>query len=258
MLADWKAALFSDWFDDVVRNVDRFLVYSESTRSDLEKELSLRGRSGVPIEPFSLAHELPLAHRSDPRALASTIQSVLRQPYVLSVGPIRGRKNGDRLVEVWRRLAASMDADALPVLVFAGSGKAAQLAEPLGPELAKKVRFVRHPSDRELSALYANALFCVFPSVMEGWGLPIGEALWHRKLCVTSNVSSMPEVAGRWADYFDPYDVQSMQSAIERPLLDAQYRADREAEIREAPLVDWAESTRQLFEATERLLSVLE
>ena len=257
-LADWKAALFSDWFDDVARRVDRFLVYSESTRSDLEKELALRGRSDFRVERFSLAHELPVAKRDVEAPLRSAVRSLLSQRYVLSVGPIRGRKNGDRLVEVWRRLAASMAPEQLPLLVLAGSGKAAHLTKPLEPELASRVVFARHPSDRELAALYENALFCVFPSLMEGWGLPIGEALWHGKLCLTSNVSSMPEVAGRWADYFDPYDVQSMQTAIERPLFDPQYRAEREAEIKDAPLLDWAESSRQLFSATERLFSILQ
>ena len=72
------------------------------------------------------------------------------------------------------------------------------------------------PSDAELAFLYRNCRFTVFPSLYEGWGLPIGESLWFGKLCIASKTSSMPEVGGDLVDYVDPKDADSLQQAILR------------------------------------------
>ena len=85
---------------------------------------------------------------------------------------------------------------------------------------------VESPSDEELAYLYRNCLFIVFPSFCEGWGLPIGESLWYGRPVLTSNCSSMPEVAGEFADYADPYDLESLRAAVER-MLDPAYRQAR-------------------------------
>ena len=122
-------------------------------------------------------------------------------------------ENGDRLVAAWRQLAARHGPEALPLLVFAGSGRREQIETKIPRSLEERLVFVRSPSDADLRSLYRGALFCVFPSLHEGWGLPVGEALWHGRLCVTSSTSSLPEVAGPLADYVDPSDVASRTPA---------------------------------------------
>src|ERR1044071_485576 len=75
-------------------------------------------------------------------------------------------------------------------------------------------------------------LFTVFPSLSEGWGLPIVESLAHGKFCVASNHTSIPEAGGKLIDYFDPMDEDDALAKIERPLIEPGYLAAREAQLR--------------------------
>ena len=253
--ANAKRGSFTKWFEEAAALGDRFLVYSISTEQDLASRLAQFGRTDALIERFSLAHELPNTAR---RALApSPSQEVLRlenERYVLAVGSALGRKNGQRLIQAWEGLGLTIGVESLPKLVFAGSSRRKDLSLPENPALAEKIVFVRSPDEASLAHLYRHAYFCAFPSLFEGWGLPIGEALAHRKLCVTSNTSSMPEVAGPYADYFDPYDVDSMIEALRRPLIEPDYLTSREEKIKCVPLRSWDASTLELTNAVARLV----
>ena len=127
-------------------------------------------------------------------------------------------------------------ADYVPTLVFVGM--LGWSNEELLSELAAsdflngKIVMLRGLSDAELHEAYRNCLFTVFPSFCEGWGLPIAESLEHGKLCIASNRTSIPEVGGHLADYFDPADEEDALAKIERPLLDPAYLAAREAQVR--------------------------
>jgi glycosyltransferase involved in cell wall biosynthesis len=65
-----------------------------------------------------------------------------------------------------------------------------------------------------MSWLYQNCLMTVYPSLYEGWGLPIGESLHFGKLCLASDTSSMPEIAGGLIDYFSPYNADQLVDKI--------------------------------------------
>jgi glycosyltransferase involved in cell wall biosynthesis len=77
--------------------------------------------------------------------------------------------------------------------------------------------------------LIVRACFTVFPSLCEGWGLPIAESLAHGKFFVASNRTSIPEVGGDLIDYFDPSDDDDALAKIERLLFEPGYLAAREA-----------------------------
>ena len=79
----------------------------------------------------------------------------------------------------------------------------------------------------ELRQAYRSCLFTVFPSLCEGWGLPVAESLVQGKFCVASNCTSIPEVGGDLIDYFDPTDDDDALAKIERVLLDPVYLAAR-------------------------------
>ena len=98
--------------------------------------------------------------------------------------------------------------------------------------MTQRARFKENQNvtDKELSQLYSDALFCVYPSLFEGFGLPILEAFLHGKTAATSNISSMPEVGGDAATYFDPQDVCSIKDAIEFLLIQSN-RKQKELEI---------------------------
>ena len=113
---------------------------------------------------------------------------------MLCVGTIESRKNGLSLLRAWQRLPAEMG-EAAAILVFAGRyGKIGgpdfreELAAGHGP--AADVRVIDMPSDSELAWLYRNCLFTVYPSFVEGWGLPVGESAWFGKYCIASSNSA--------------------------------------------------------------------
>lgn len=156
-------------------------------------------------------------------------------PYVLFVSTIEVRKNHLLLVRIWKRLIATHGAARTPTLVFAG--KLGWEIDPLRAELAAtgdlggKVKILEYLSDAEIRAAYDGCLFTAFPSLCEGWGLPVSESLSHGKFCVASNATSIPEAGGSFADYFDPLDEDGAYRLIERAIFDADYRKAREAGI---------------------------
>jgi glycosyltransferase involved in cell wall biosynthesis len=76
------------------------------------------------------------------------------------------------------------------------------------------VRFLPYLSQQDLIAVYAGAALSVYPSLVEGWGIPVCESLALGTPIVTSNTSAMPEAGGEHARYFDPNDVDSMATVI--------------------------------------------
>jgi glycosyltransferase involved in cell wall biosynthesis len=155
---------------------------------------------------------------------------------VLYVSTIEIRKNHQLLVNVWRRLVKQYGADFVPTLIFVG--KVGWLIDDLLADLQRsnyldgKIMQVSDLSDAELRECYRSCLFTVFPSLCEGWGLPIAESLVHGKFCVASNRTSIPEVGGDLVDYFDPTNEDDAFTKIERPLLDSVYLNERESQLR--------------------------
>jgi glycosyltransferase involved in cell wall biosynthesis len=82
------------------------------------------------------------------------------------------------------------------------------------PETKDKFVILEQASDEELSWLYENCQFSVYPSFYEGWGLPIAESIAHGTPCICSNTSSMPEIAGDLLTYFSPASTDECLQAI--------------------------------------------
>lgn len=106
-------------------------------------------------------------------------------------------------------------------------------------------------SDDDLAWLYSHALFSAYPSLYEGWGLPVGESLWFGTPCLASNATSIPEVGGDLARYHAPLDLAAMTASLTWALTQtAELDANRQA-IREAPLRAWRDHGRDLLQACE-------
>jgi len=140
--------------------------------------------------------------------------------YALCVSNRRGHKNEEGLVRAFARSALS---DSLKlVLTGEPSDSLLELAESLG--VRAQVTFTGRVSEDELAALYRGSLFLVFPSFYEGFGLPIIEAFACGTPVITSNVTSMPEIAGDAALLVDPLDVNSIAQAMVRLASSAELR----------------------------------
>ncbi len=158
----------------------------------------------------------------------------------------------------WSRLIEKHGAENIPSLVFAG--RRGWMIDDLLIELeqsgflAGKIILLSDLSDIELREVYRRCLFSVFPSFVEGWGLPVAESLEQGKLCIASNRASIPEVGGDLVDYVDPDDETGMLAAIERAIFDDAYRDAREARIRaEYRPTSWARCVEVLMSSFDRI-----
>jgi glycosyltransferase involved in cell wall biosynthesis len=193
----------------------------------------------------------------DPRTAGEQATTSLPARYVLLVSTIELRKNHRLLVRVWQRLLERHGANLVPNLIFAG--KIGWLVEDLLADLEAsnylngKIILLRSLSDAQLQQAYRSCLFTVFPSLCEGWGLPVAESLAHGKFCVASNHTAIPEAGGNLIDYFDPLNEDDALAKIERPLIEPGYLAAREAQLRaEYRPRTWADCVHALIGALDQ------
>ncbi|HQM16092.1 MAG TPA: glycosyltransferase family 1 protein [Candidatus Woesebacteria bacterium] len=132
----------------------------------------------------------------------------LKRPYLLFVGVREPRKNLERVIQAWQPLSKDID------LIIAGE-KGWDQTEHLSYE---GLRFLGRVSDKELSVLYAEAEIFLYPSLYEGFGLPILEAFQHGTPVITSDISAMIEVAGNAAELVNPESIDDINEAIQNIL----------------------------------------
>jgi glycosyltransferase involved in cell wall biosynthesis len=179
----------------------------------------------VGVEPARI-HVVPLAASLPPGDLdPGSVLDRLRipRPYVLFVGTLEPRKNLVRLVRAYRRIAQRRP-HAL-VLVGPLGWRSERLHRELAVPGPGHVVITGHVAEDELDALYRGASAFVYPSLYEGFGLPVLEAMARGVPTVTSSSSSLPEVAGDAALLVDPRSARDLTSAMERVLDDADERA---------------------------------
>lgn len=159
----------------------------------------------------------------------------LVRPYVLAVGNLEPRKNLPGLLRAFARLAPEVPHDL--VLVGAEGWLTGEIHATLDElRLGGRVRMTGFVEDADLPAWYGAADLFVYPSLYEGFGLPVLEAMACGAPVVTSNVSSLPEVAGDAALLVDPSDVDSIAEEMRRGLTDAALALDlrRRGQLRAA------------------------
>ena len=118
------------------------------------------------------------------------------------------------------------------------------------PDLKSFIQWKTDVKETELNWLYENCKFSIYPSTYEGWGLPVAESLSRGKLCLTSSLASMPEIAGNIADYFNPYNSQECMDKVEEYFFNEQTLKEKEKEIEEKyKITTWRESAIQCLDA---------
>jgi len=246
---------FRDWLRAAIPVSDIVFTNSKHTRTAL---VTFVAESGWPLPPRVEALEMGSGFRDTLDPLTAGTQTTISLPprYVLYVSTIELRKNHRLLVRVWQRLLERHGTNLVPNLVFAG--KIGWLVDDLLHDLEAsdylngKIILLRSLSDAELQQAYRSCLFTVFPSLSEGWGLPIAESLAHGKFCVASNHTSIPEAGGNLIDYFDPLNEDDALAKLERPLIDPPYLAAREAQLRaEYRVRTWGDCVHALIGALD-------
>jgi glycosyltransferase involved in cell wall biosynthesis len=137
------------------------------------------------------------------------------QPYILYLGAIEPRKNVDTLLDAWSgfRLRSDFDLVIAGASGWAGEKTLARLAaRPAG------VRYLGYVPENELPGLVAGATAFIYPSLYEGFGFPVAQAMAAGVPVITSNTSCLPEVAGRGALLVDPRSASEIRAAMEKLL----------------------------------------
>jgi glycosyltransferase involved in cell wall biosynthesis len=230
-----------------VRRAARLLCISQATRSDLIARYPSAApkASVVPLaasERFS--RKLPVSELESARR-----RHQLEPEFVLCAGTLEPRKNLLRVLEAHAGLSRRVQ--------LALVGPRGWEFEPILEEASRRedIRVVGQVSDHELAALYqACTVFC-YPSLYEGFGLPLLEAMASGAACVTSSVSSLPEVGGDAVVYVDPTSVDEIRGAIDHLLEAETERADLgERAKRRAASFSWDRTAAETLEALTGLV----
>ena len=201
---------FTTVLGETLREADGILAISVHSAASVEQLMASHGMPAVPVFPVLLAHQLHETAAHD-AAWSRQIAHLRDRPFVLSVGTVEPRKNHLLLLAVWQALAEQgFDPPALVIVGKRGwDADAFETEMRLTRRLGGRAEVFHDIADRELNALYGACLFTAFPSLAEGWGLPVGESLSRGKVCVASDRDSIPEVGGGAAIYIDPEDVDA-------------------------------------------------
>lgn len=232
---------------------DAVITVSEYSRNDI-----LSAIQGLGPEAVHVTHEScdPAFIQNSGEALVLANPSQTR-PYLLALGADDPRKNTQRLVLAYLSLLEEYDIE--EDLVISGytnwkSSEAYRLV--VKADATQRVRFLSYVSLDELAMLYRNARLFVYPSLYEGFGIPLLEAFSSGCPVVASNVTSIPEVAGNAAFYVDPNSQDEIAEAIFRLLHDDELRISLSASgHKRAEQFSWRETARKTLSIYESCIT---
>lgn len=227
-----------------VQRADHVICISENTRRDLIEFL------GVPEEKTSVVYlGYTLNAKPDP-----SIPAVASMPYILYVGQRGGYKNFKALLRVYA--ASLLLKNEFNLICFGGGDFTHQelaLIDSLNLGVAKVVQI--SGGDGVLAAMYNSAAVFVYPSLYEGFGIPPLEAMSHDCPVVCANTSSLPEVVGDAAEFFDPAEDSTMRAAIERVVSKPEHAAVLVAKGRKRIMqFSWEKCARDTVDVYKKIL----
>jgi glycosyltransferase involved in cell wall biosynthesis len=236
---------------EAVRKSDRVIAVSASTTRDIEIEMPFA---------YGKVRTIPLGNSvvgtPQPRAALSDLG--LDVPYFLFVGTLEPRKNLGRLLEAFSRLSTTEVGGAV-LAIAGGVGWGGVDVDDLIHQwgLQGRVRKLGYVSDQQLATLYAHALFLAMPSLYEGFGLPILEALSRGVPVLTSDISSMPEVAAAAAVLVSPYSVDSISNGLATLLGDSGFRLQLASRaVASAARFNWDQAALETMATFEEAIAV--
>jgi glycosyltransferase involved in cell wall biosynthesis len=230
------------------KKADRILTVSEASKTDILRFFNVAPEKVEVI--YNAIDERFLAPANAERMDLVRQRYQLDHPFVLYVGNIKPHKNIERLIDAFGR-ARSQGPDNLKLIIIGDEiSKYPALRQSVHRhKLDKHVRFLGFQPMETLAAFYRLARAFVFPSLYEGFGLPPLEAMACGTPVVTSNVSSLPEIAGGAALLVDPYDADAIADAMIRAVTDDSLRAEMIAKgVRRARDFSWTQSVKKIHE----------
>lgn len=250
----WLPKVFTNYMRQAFKISDGIISISESTASDIRDFIKLHNIKNTPeLKIVRIGENIDeVNHIKQDKKVEGVDPG-----FLLSVSTVEARKNHTALFYVYKE--AERRGIKLPKIVIVGRNgwQTSDFRHIVhrDPDAKQHIRILNDVDDAELSWLYKNCLLTVFPSFYEGWGMPIAESLSYGKMCLSSDESSMPEIAGDLIDYFSPYDTGAMLDTIVK-YLDPQILKNKEKEIKNnyqpTSWCDMYDEVREFVESVQR------
>lgn len=237
LFADELPRYFTPFAKLAIRTADIITVISDATRRDVDIFCAQHGMGNKPKIAVVRLGDNPLND-----SLAKKPEGITAdEKYIFALGTFEIRKNYQILYQAVK--LAELEQKELPKIVIAGrtgwlTGDLRHVIEK-DPFVKDRILWLSDVDDTELKWLFENCMFTVFPSLAEGWGLPIVESLSYGKMCLASGVSSMLEIGQGNVDYFLPYDARECMEKLLYYVTDSRYLEKNRKVVSEYKLYSW-------------------
>jgi glycosyltransferase involved in cell wall biosynthesis len=218
--AEWYGTAYAKWYGISMRRLAASAIHliavSEYTKARL---VAVLGRDP---EEITVIHNGCNTHGCASVSQIEAARRALSLPthrYVLSLSSLEKRKNLSAILAAWSIVHPKLPADTWLVLAGPKADESIYGRQDAGADLPR-VKFTGYVPDEHLAGLYSGASLFVFPSLAEGFGLPLLEAMACGVRCITSRTSSLPEVGGDVVDYVDPTNPSELAAAMMKQLQD--------------------------------------
>lgn len=238
------------WTKSSALKARKIITISNSSKNDIINEYKIKKEK---IEVVHLG--LKDAFEKTTKNMNSLKEFGVKEDFILFVGTLQPRKNISRLIEAFAQVEKNYKKGLQLVVI----GKKGWLYEEIlkAPEkfnVTDKILFLDFVGDEDLPLFYKNALCYVLPSLYEGFGLPVLEAMRYGCPVITSNVSSLPEAGGDAALYFDPEDVNDIAKTIEKVINDTKLQSQmREKGLSHYKQFTWEKSAKKVLAILESI-----
>ncbi len=242
--------LFDSIFWNKVKKAERIITVSQHSKEDIVRELGVDPSRVVVIAEAADERFQPVRDEEVLKGIRSKFH--LEEGFILTVGAIHTRRNLERLIQAVSILYQRMEVQPMLVIVgtpapFTPKVDIEGTAERCG--LKGRVVHLRYVSEEELLLLYNACGVFAYPSLYEGFGLPVIEAMACGKPVACSRATSLPEVAGEAALYFDPEDLEEMAESIGKLVVDDILREKMgKAALERAADFSWRRAAKETLE----------
>lgn len=249
--------LITHWVHQQIENADVVLAISKFQKKEISEYITANKLPPRPIEVIHLGDNPNLVTTANAVNSLPLPRYVPERKFAICVATLDVRKNHNLLYQVWRRLAEELGPDCPQVLLIGRPHLYVSdlLYQIYNDQLVNQlVVHLQDITDEELAWYYRNCDFTLYPSLYEGWGLPISESLSSGKYCIAGNKTSLPEVGGDFIDYFDPLDFIGCYNLVHRAITDPGYIKQCEQRIRASYVPHtWAMTAAHISEIVDRV-----
>ena len=228
----------------VIKFADHIIADSMSTKNDLVKTYQLNPDK---ISVIYLAHADHF--KPQPKTEIDRVKTKyhLQSPYLLSLNTQEPRKNLQKVIEAFKAYLIAHPKTDLELVLVGRHGWGEKLTSN-----HPQIKFLGFVSDQDLPALYSGAQAFIYPSLYEGFGLPVLEAMACGTPVITSNLSSLPEVTGEAGILINPQDVFELRDAIQKAITRHDFLSQQS--LQQARQFSWQKTAQQTLSVYEKII----